>query len=162
MPSEYQMEKQRDWIKKLHNSKDLPRVVKLTGKATKRWGAGTIVIPAPIEVDKLMRKVPGGKVVTITELREALAKKHKATIACPLTTGIFANIAARAAEQEREMGKKIVTPYWRTLKSDGSLNPKYPKGEEYQKQLLEMEGHKVIKKGKNYIVVDYQKSLATL
>lgn len=156
------MEKQRDWIKKLHNSKDLPKVVEIAGKMSKKWGTGTCVIPAPIEVDEMMRKVPGGKVVTITELREALAKKHKATIACPLTTGIFANIAARAAEQEKEMGKKIVTPYWRTIKSDGSLNPKYPGGEMNQKRLLEIEGHEVVKRGKKYIVVDYQKSLMML
>ena len=63
---------------------------KITDKMSKRRDTGTMVIPAPIEVDELMRKVPAGKLVTINDIRFALAKKHKATIGCPMTTGIFA------------------------------------------------------------------------
>ena len=62
------------------NSKDLPRVEKIDKKKSKRWGTGTFVIPAPIEVDEIMRKVPKGKLITIAEIRQILAKKHKATI----------------------------------------------------------------------------------
>jgi len=154
--------KKKDWVEKLYESKDLPKVVKIAGKMSKRWGRGTVVIPAPIEVDEVMRKVPKGKLITINEIRQFLAKKHKATIGCPMTTGIFTNIAARAAEQEREHGEKNITPYWRTLKSDGSLNAKYPGGEEGQKEFLEKEGHKVIKKGKKYLVVNYEKSMVKI
>jgi len=156
------MVKEKDWVKKLKESKDLPKVEKIKGKLEKKWGKGTLVIPAPIEVDEMMKKVPRGKVITVSEIRPALAKKHKTTICCPLTTGIFMNIAARAAEQERKEGKKRITPYWRTLKTGGILNEKYPDGVGGQKKLLEKEGHKVIKKGKKYIVVNYQKSLAKL
>lgn len=156
------MLKKKDWVAKLHNSKDLPKLVKITGKMSKKWGTGTLVIPAPIEVDEVMRKVPRGKLITINEIRQTLAKKHKATICCPLTSGIFANIAARAAEQEREEGKKEITPFWRTLKSDGVLNPKYPGGEENQKEHLEKEGHQVVQKGKKFVVVDYEESLAKI
>jgi len=42
------------------------------------------------------------------------------------------------------------------------LNEKYPGGIESHKELLEKEGHKVIQKGKKYIVVDYDKSLMKL
>ena len=140
----------------------MPKVVEITEKMSKRWGTGTVVIPAPMEVDALMRKVPKGKLVTINEIREALAKKHNATIGCPLTTGIFAWIAANAAEEQRRAGKKDITSYWRTLKAGGVINPKYPGGIERQKMLLEKEGHKVIQKGKKFIVVDYEKSLIKL
>ena len=102
------------------------------------------------------------KVITIGEIRAALAKKHGATIGCPLTTGIFAWIAANAAEEDKEKGVKDVTPYWRTLKKGGVINPKYPGGAELQRKLLEREDHKIVKKGKKFIVVDYEKSLATL
>lgn len=156
------MAKKKDWVQKLKDKKDLPKIVKINGKAAERWGRGTCVIPAPIEVDKLMKKVPKGKVLTITEIRQSLAKKHKATMACPLTTGIFVNIAARAAEQQKQEGQKTITPYWRILKADGGINPKYPGGEAYQKKLLEAEGHKVEKNGKKYLVLEYQKSLAKL
>jgi NAD(P)H-nitrite reductase large subunit len=129
---------------------------------TKKWGTGTLVIPAPIEVDELMRKVPKGKLITINEIRAALAKKHGTNVCCPLTTGIFAWIAANAAEEQRQKGEKDITPYWRTLKTGGIINPKYPGGVERQKELLEKEGHKVVRKGKKYIVVNYEKSLVRL
>ncbi len=144
------------------DSKGLPKVEKITEKMNKRWGVGTVVIPAPMEVDEMMRKVPKGKLVTINEIRSALAKKHKATIGCPMTTGIFASIAAHAAEEQRQKGKKDITPYWRTLKTGGVINAKYPGGVEGQKELLEKEGHKVIQRGKKYIVADYEKLLITL
>jgi hypothetical protein len=156
------VKKRKSWVEKLHDSKDLPKVEKITDKMSKRWGTGTVVIPAPLEVDALMKRVPEGKLVTVNGLREALAKKHNATIGCPMTTGIFAWIAAHAAEEQRQNGVKDITPYWRTLKTGGVLNPKYPSGVEELKKLLEAEGHKIIQKGKKYAVADYEKSLIEL
>lgn len=150
----------KSWCEKLADNKDLPKVEKITGKMSRRWGTGTVVIPAPMEVDEIMTSVPEGKVITINEIRSALARKHKATIGCPITTGIFAWIAANAAEERRQDSEKNVTAYWRTLKSGGVINEKYPGGAEAQRKLLEREGHEVVQKGKNYVVVDYQKSLA--
>ena len=152
----------RSWSEKLKDSKDLPKVEKITDKMSKRWGTGTVVIPAPIEVDEMMKRVPKGKLITLNEIRIALAKKHNATIGCPLTTGIFAWIAANAAEEEKEKGRKDVTPYWRILKTCGVINPKYPGGVEAQRKLLESEGHKVVQKDKKYVVVDYEKSLVEI
>ena len=151
--------KKTTWVEKLNDSKGLPKVEKITEKLSKRWGTGTIVIPAPIEVDELMRKVPSGKLTTINAIRTALAKKHKATIGCPMTTGIFAWIASHAAEEREQSGEKYITPYWRTLKTGGVLNEKYPGGVEAQKLRLEREGHTVVKKGKKYTVLNYEKSL---
>ncbi len=154
--------KKKSWTEKLADSKDLPKVEKITDKMSKRWGTGTVVIPAPMEVNEMMRRVPEGKLVTINEIRVALAKKHKATIGCPITTGIFAWVSAHAAEEQRQEGEKDTTSYWRTLKTGGVINAKYPGGVEGQKKLLEKEGHKVIQKGKKYIVVDHEKSLIKL
>ncbi len=152
----------KSWSEKLKDSKDLPKVEKITDKMSKRWGTGTVVIPAPIEVDEMMKKVPKGNLITLNEIRIALAKKHNATIGCPLTTGIFAWIAANAAEEEKEKGGKDVTPYWRILKTGGVINPKYPGGVEAQRKFLESEGHKVLQKGKKYVVLDYEKSLVEI
>ncbi|HLE74834.1 MAG TPA: MGMT family protein [Candidatus Bathyarchaeia archaeon] len=154
--------KKKTWCQKLNDSKGLPKVEKITDAMSKRWGTGTVVIPAPIEVDEMMRKIPTGKLVAINEIRVALAKKHKATIGCPMTTGIFAWIAAYAAEERKQNGEKGITPYWRTLKTGGFLNEKYPGGAEVQKELLEREGHTVIQKGKKYVVFNYEKSLAQI
>jgi hypothetical protein len=156
------LSKRKSWSEKLQDSKGLPKVEKITGKMSKRWGTGTVVIPAPMEVNEMMRRVPEGKLVTINDIRAALAKKHGATIGCPITTGIFAWIAAGAAEERREKGEKDITPYWRTLKTGGVINEKYPGGVDAQKKLLEKEGHKVVQKGKKYVVIDYEKSLAKI
>jgi len=152
--------KRKSWREKLMDSKDLPRVEAIKPHQRKVWGEGTMVIPAPIEVDEIMRAVPYGRLVTINQIRAALAKKHGATSGCPITTGIFAGIAARAAEEAAEQGEKDVTPYWRTLKEGGVINEKYPGGLEGQKARLEKEGHAVVPKGKKLVVKDFEQKLA--
>jgi len=137
----------KTWREKLADSKDLPR---------------TMVIPSPTEVDEVMRRVPKGRLATISEIRACLAKKHGTDIACPMTTGIFAWIAAHAAEEARAEGQRDITPYWRTLKTGGELNPKYPGGIPALKRLLAAEGHKVTREGKKHIVFGYEAKLASL
>lgn len=152
------MRKRKSWREKLAETKDLPKVVPIPPGMQKQWGTGTMVIPAPAEVDEIMKKIPKGKLITINHLRETLARKHGATIGCPITAGIFARIAAGAAEEEEAEGKKRITPYWRTLKSGGELNPKYPGGVAGQKGRLKAEGHEVVCRGKRYFVQDYERS----
>jgi hypothetical protein len=154
----------KSWQEKLADSKGLPKVEEITDKMSKRWGTGTVVIPAPEEVDQIMRKVPRSKLITINEIRAILAQKHGATIGCPLTTGIFAWVAAHAAAEAAGEGKQDVTPYWRTLKSGGQLNGKYPGGTEAQAAHLKEEGH-IIEPGKGKKpprVKDFEKHLVRL
>ena len=154
------MSKRKTWKEKLHDSKDFPRVQPIEEHQEKMWGEGTIVIAKPIEVDEIMKKIPKGKLITINKIREILAEKHGATIACPITTGIFARIAAGAAEEDLQQGKKRITPYWRTLKAGGVVNEKYPGGIQKQIEFLELEGHTVIPKGKSsFRVLNYEKYL---
>jgi hypothetical protein len=155
------MKPKKSWREKLADSKGLPRVGEVTGKMSKRWGTGTMVIPAPLEVDALMKQVPRGKLVTINELRAALAARHKVSFACPMTTGIFSWIAAHAAAEAHAAGVKRITPYWRTLKTGGELNPKYPGGVKGLARRLKAEGHKVVNQGKRSFVPDYQSALFT-
>ena len=102
------------------------------------------------------------KVTTIDELRKVLALRHGATIACPITTGIFAWIAAHAAAEGEAEKQKNPTPFWRTLKTGGALNPKYPGGIALLKRKLRAEGHKVKQKGKRFFVEGYDQRLAAL
>ncbi|NOZ61705.1 MAG: hypothetical protein GXO74_08480 [Calditrichaeota bacterium] len=156
------MAKKKTWKEKLLDSKNLPKVEQITEKQSKIWGVGTVVIPAPIEVDEIMRQVPEGKLITINIIREKLAIKHGAATGCPITTGIFAWIAANAADEDARAGVKNITPYWRTLKSSGELNEKYPGAIENQKLMLEAEGHRVIQKGKKFVVENYQEKLVDI
>lgn len=143
------MSRQRkSWREKLEDSKGFPQVYPIDDTKSKRWGKGTFVIPAPLEVDALMRQVPVGRLTTIDEIRRALAQRHGSTIACPLTTGIFAWIAAHAAAEGAAAGDPAPTAFWRTLKSKGELNPRYPGGIDGVKRRLEEEGHTVVQKGK--------------
>lgn len=152
--------RRKTWADKLAHEKDLPKIIDVKPEDQARWGGATLVVPRPRDVDALMKQVAKGKVVTIAELRQAVAKQHSTEAGCPITCGIFAWIAAHAAEEEAAAGKKKITPWWRTLKTGGELNPKYPGGLAAQQKLLESEGHTVVTKGKRAFVADFAKKLA--
>ena len=90
------------------DDKGFPKVAPVCGKMTTKWGTGIMVIPAPREVDGIMKQVPHGKLITINQIRAALAKGTMRT-SLPITTGIFAWIAANAAEEAVGEGQKRVT-----------------------------------------------------
>ncbi len=138
----------KSWQEKLAHNKGLPKVIDIPPRMQKRWGHGQLVIPTPLEVDQVMKKVPKGKLITLQEIRSLLAKKYKVELACPVTVGIFIWIASHAAEEMMSEGKTNITPYWRTLKTGGLLNPKYPGGIHAQTEHLKAEGH-VIENDKN-------------
>jgi alkylated DNA nucleotide flippase Atl1 len=154
--------RRKSWREKLQDEKGLPKIVELKGNMVKVWGEGTMVVPRPRDVAELMRKVPKGRLTTVNALRETLAARHGADKTCPIVTGLSTVIAARAAAEDEADGKKRITPYWRTLKSGGELNPKYPGGIEAQAARLAAEGHSVVQKGKKSRVVDFQRRLARL
>jgi hypothetical protein len=150
------------WRDKLERQQE-PKIVDIQPRMA-HFGKGAMVIPRPLDVDRLIRDVGHGKLVTVFQLREELARRNHANVACPLTTGIFIRIAAEAAEEDRRAGAKAITPYWRVLSSEGGLNPKFPGGVAAQKRLLNAEGHRISQpRGKKPpVVIDFEKSLAKL
>lgn len=155
-------EDKKDFNAMLHDSKDMPKTQVITDpKSIEKYGGDRMYFAPPIDYDKIMKKIPQGKLTTVGEIRSYLARTSGADFTEPITAGIFVSIAAWASFQR----KKDETPYWRTLKAGGELNPKYPGGVEAQKEKLEAEGHTVIKKGRTnirYFVKDYEKSLYNL
>ena len=137
------------------------KVVNIPRAMQRRFGSGTMLIPKPLDVDALIRRVPKGRLITQSEIRRALAEHAHADVACPITTGIFVRIAAEAAQEDAVAGRKRVTPYWRVIRDDGSLNPKLPGGVEGQVERLEAEGHR-IRPGKTPKVDDFQRALLRL
>ena len=150
----------KTWQDKLREPKGLPKVVKLKDKARDKWGADSMVVPSPQEVEQLMRQVPPGKLTTVNRIREIIARRHRAPLCCPVTTGIFVWIIANAAEEQERQGRKPITPFWRTLKSDGSLNEKYPGGTKRQRQQLEREGHTIAARGEKLVVEAFDAAFA--
>ena len=130
-------------------------------KMVARFGHGKMLIPTPMLVDDLMRKVGKGKLITAGQIRQKLARDCAADVTCPLTTGIFMRIAAEAAEEDRANGRQRVTPYWRVVKDDGSLMPKFPGGEAQQARWLRSEGIKTMRRGKRVVVKDFAKRLVS-
>jgi len=158
MPNKWRSKK--SWREKLENPpKGLPKVVEGTATWEKRFGGRKVLVPTPLLVDGLVRKVPKGKLITVRQIREKLARQFKAEATCPLTTGIFLRIISEVAEEDLENGKKQVTPYWRVVKDDGGLNPKFPGGVEHHAALLKQEGHRIAGKGKSPKVEDFEKVL---
>ena len=158
-----QMKTKKTWTEKLNDPKDLPKKITINAKSNKmNWPHGTYILPSPAEVDQLMKKVPKGKLTTNDCIRKTLAAKHHTDYACPMVTGIFTWIASHAAQEQADAGKKRITPYWRTLKSEGVINDKYPAGALAQRKLLLQERHSVMRKGKKYLVADYQKKLCKI
>lgn len=151
----------RSWREKLLDDKDLPKVSVIEGKLSKRWGNGTCVIPAPRELNEVMKAVPKGRLITTKEIQAVFALRCKVTLACPLCCGVFVWIAANAAHEAKADGAKRITPYWRTLKSGGELNPKFPGRSLTLKARLETEGFRVITQGKKLIVADYESYLVS-
>jgi hypothetical protein len=148
------------WREKLEKPQQ-PKLVKVPPKMS-RFGKGTMLIPTPKLVDELIRRIPKGKLVTVGELRRKLAADFAADVTCPLTTGIFVRIAAEAAEEDRANGRRRITPYWRVVKDDGGLNPKFPGGEHLQARWLRSEGLSIVHKGERAVVLDFEKCLAIL
>lgn len=155
-------EDQKDFNAMLRQSRDMPKIQIITNEASiQKYGGEKMYFAPPAAYDEIMKTIPFGKVVTVGAIRDCFARKNHADFTDPITAGIFVSIAAWASEQRDE----DKTPYWRTLKAGGELNPKYPGGAEAQRQKLEAEGHQVVEKGrknKKYFVKDYEKAMAVL
>lgn len=152
----------KDFNAMLHKDTGMPKIQIITDKKTiEKYGGERMCFAPPIDYDEIMKTVPTGKVITVGQVREYFAKKNDADFTDPITAGIFVSIVAWASEQRDE----DKTPYWRTLKAHGELNPKYPEGIEAQKERLEAEGHTIIQRGRTnikYFVKDYQDNLQQL
>ena len=135
-----------------------PKIVTLDEAGAAKWGGTTMVVATKKDYDELIRRVPEGKLVTTNEMRECVAKKYGTEIACPLTAGIFTNIAAWASYQRTT----DITPFWRVVKAKGELNSKFPEYPALQKERLEAEGFEVVEKRGKFYVKDYEKHIAQL
>ena len=141
------------WREKLEKPSE-PIIIEIPDDWAIRIGHGKMLVPTPILGDEVVRKVPKGKLVTVNNIRDKLADNFGADVTCPLTTGIFLNIAANTAEEDKLSGKRKITPYWRVIKNDGSLNPKLPGGVLQQAAKLKQEGFIILKgRGKDSLKV---------
>lgn len=82
----------------LQDIKDMPEISEIIDpKAISMYGGTKLLIAPPLAYDEIMKKVSAGKVITSDYIRGYLARKYGADNTCPLTAGIFINIAAKAS-----------------------------------------------------------------
>lgn len=152
-------EEKKDFNAMLKDSKDMPKIQIVTDKKTiEKYGGEKMYFAPPMDYDHVMKRVPKGKLLTVGAIREYFARQNGADFTEPITAGVFVSIVAWASHQRQD----DPTPYWRTLKAGGELNPKYPGGVEAQKEKLEAEGHTVLIRGRTnlkYYVKEYEKAL---
>ncbi len=150
------MGKKKTVREKIESMED--QIVEIPPRLIGRYGAGMMLIPSAREIMELMSKIPAGKVLTVGQIRDYLARKYQVVTTCPLVTGIAIRLIAEAVES----GEIEKVPWWRVIKSDGSLNPKLPGGGKVQKKRLEDEGLVVVQKGKKLKVQDFRQHLMEL
>lgn len=155
-------EDKKDFNAMLRDNKDMPKIQTITdAKSIEKYGGNRMYFAPPMDYDKIMKRVPCGKVITVGMIREYFAKLSGADFTEPITAGVFVSIAAWASSQRTQ----DETPWWRTLKANGELNPKYPGGVMAQKEKLEAEGHVIIQRGRTnirYFVENYEDVLFEL
>lgn len=155
-------EARKDFNAMLHRETDMPRIQIVTDEATiRKYGGERMFFAPPLAYDAAMRRVPFGRLITVGDIRAHFARENGADFTDPITAGIFVSIAAWASSQRAT----DETPWWRTLKANGELNPKYPGGAEAQARLLEAEGHRIVRRGRTnirYYVEDYERALFSL
>ena len=153
-------EEKKDFNAMLHRCSDMPRVQIVTDAATiRRYGGERMYLAPPADYDAVMRRVPFGRLTTVGDIRAYFSRENGADFTDPITAGIFVSIAAWASFQREGWDE---TPWWRTMKAGGELNPKYPGGVQAQRERLEVEGHTIAVRGRKnirYFVEDYEKSL---
>src|SRR5204863_6539986 len=109
-----------------------------------------------------MRRPRRGRIITMPQIRSLLARAAGADQCCPLTTGIFARLAAEAAEEDRAAGKRRITPYWRTIRDGGALNERFPGGVAAQAARLRKEGVVTRRKRGKPLIEDFEDRLVRI
>jgi len=136
----------------------------ITPEWEEKLGKGKILIPNAIDIERLINKTQKGELLTNNIIRETLAKEKKVLLTAAIPTGVYLKYIALASEEEIPIKKNNVTPYWRVLKPDGSINIKFPGGADRQISLLKSEGHTIeLGKGKKPPkVTSFEKKLKKL
>lgn len=145
------------------NADKKPKIVSPVPAGFPGWmNADSMVVSTPKEVDGIIRRIPYGRLITLDSIRQFLAQQYQTDIACPVSTAIFINVSASAAEAYRDLGEIDIAPYWRVLRSGGLLNPKFPGGIPSHQEKLEQEGFQVVKVRGGYSVSNWENYLHPL
>lgn len=153
------MQRKKSWREKLDEVEE--KIHNITPEWEPKLGKGKILIPNAKDIERLIKMTNPGELLTNDIIRERLAREKEVQVTAAIPTGIYLKYVALAAEEERAYRGNDITPYWRVLRPDGSINIKFPIGENKLIELLESEGHIIFPgKGKKPPkVVEFEKCL---
>lgn len=107
----------RDWAARL-NANPEPVVQPMPKDRIGLKKGDLCLLPSARLVDDFIRAIPKGKAVTLVEMRDRLARRHKADGTCPVHLGYHLRTVAEAACEARDRGSRAITPVWRVLDED--------------------------------------------
>lgn len=80
----------KDFNAMLHDNKDMPKFEIITVlKSIERYGGSKMYFAPPIDYDKVMKKIPYGKIITVGKIQEYFAKMSGADFTEPITGRYF-------------------------------------------------------------------------
>ena len=93
-------EDKKDFNAMLKDSKDMPKLQIITDeKSIEKYGGNRMYFAPPLDYDRVMKRIPYGRLITVGEIRAYFAEQNGADFTEPITAGIFVSIAAWASEQ---------------------------------------------------------------
>lgn len=135
------MKTKKSWTEKLRTSR--PHEVKPAPMDIAGMKKGEIMlIPSPAIVAKFIAKIPHGKSMDVKTLRKKLARRYKAEVTCPITTGFHLRTVAEAALEAHKQGAPLdeITPFWRVLDEDAPTTAKLSCGAAFVTKRRRLEG----------------------
>jgi hypothetical protein len=99
-------------------------------------------VPSPRIVADFIARIPAGRSMDVKTLRDRLARRYRAEVTCPITTGFLLRIVAEAALEARETGAELteITPFWRVLDAHAPTTGKLSCGVAFVTKLRRQEG----------------------
>ena len=131
----------KTWIEKLGDPR--PYQVKPAPMDIAGMKKGEIMlVPTAKIVDSFIANIPRGTSMDVKTFRAKLAKKYKAEVTCPITTGFHLRAVAEAALERLAAGAKLseITPFWRVLDADAPTTAKLSCGAAFVLKQRKAEG----------------------
>jgi hypothetical protein len=135
------MKRKKSWTEKFQSSR--PHEVKPAPMDIAGMKKGEIMlIPSPAIVARFIAGIPAGESMDVKTFRRRLARRYKAEVACPITTGFHLRTVAEAALEARKQGKALadITPFWRVLDAEAPTTAKLSCGIAFVARLRRQEG----------------------
>ena len=135
------MKQGKSWTEKFQSSR--PHEVKPAPIDIAGMKKGEIMlIPSPAIVARFIDGIPRGESMDVKTFRRKLARRYKAEVTCPITTGFHLRTVAEAALEAHKQGKALteITPFWRVLDAGAPTTAKLSCGKAFVARLRRQEG----------------------